>query len=97
MNYMLLGKRFHLHYAYIDTENYLADSLLNKNDVSVIYGQEYGKEGEKYVILFCKVKRSQKARFERSMLELRNKMLLCGHNDYEEFCKEIFRGMRDEE
>ena len=96
MNYVFLGKRFYLHYAYIDTCNYLADSLFNKHDITVRFGEEYHKAGEKYIILFCKIKKKYKAKFERAMLELHNKMLICGHNDYEDFCNDIFRSFKDE-
>ena len=97
MNYIYLGRKYYLHYAYIDTKNYLADPLFNKNEVWVKFGDEYNKEGENYIVMFCKIKKRDQARFERTMLELRNKMLICGHNDYDEFCEDLFRRMKNEE
>lgn len=97
MNYFLLGGRFRLHYAYVDTHNYLADSIFTKHDLHVKFDEEYRKQGERYVILFCKIKRKYQKIFERAMLELHNKMLICGYNDYQEFCEDIFRSLRNEQ
>ncbi len=45
MNYIELGGRFWLHYVYIDTCDYHADSLFNRHKIPVKLTAEYGKEG----------------------------------------------------
>ena len=94
MNYLCFGGWFWLHYAYFDSNSYLADSLLCKHEVPVRFGDEYERSDSKYRIIFCKVRKKYKNRFERAMLELNNKMLICGYNDYEEFCKKIGDAMK---
>lgn len=76
-------------YMYIDHKDYLADSLLAQNHVSVRLGNEFSRDDSPYRIILCKVRKKDTAEFEKSMESLRNKMLLFGHNDYMEFCNGI--------
>ena len=76
-------------YMYIDHKDYLADSLLAQNHVSVRLGNEFSRDDSPYRIILCKVRKKDTADFEKSMESLRNKMLLFGHNDYMEFCNSI--------
>ena len=69
-------------YMYIDHKDYLADSLLAQNHVSVRLGNEFSRDDSPYRIILCKVRK-------KAMESLRNKMLLFGHNDYMEFCNGI--------
>ena len=76
-------------YMYIDHKDYLADSLLTQNHVSVRFGSEFSRDNSPYHIIICKVRKKDTAEFEKSMELLCNKMLLFGHNDYMEFCNNI--------
>ena len=76
-------------YMYIDYKDYLADSLLAQNHVSVRFENEFSRDDSSYRIILCKVKKKDTAGFEKSMELLCNKMLLFGHNDYMEFCYSI--------
>ena len=76
-------------YMYIDHKDYLADSLLTQNPVSVRFGSEFSRDNSPYRIIICKVRKKDTAEFEKSMELLCNKMLLFGHNDYMEFCNNI--------
>ena len=76
-------------YMHIDHKDYLADSLLAQNHVSVRLGNEFSRDDSPYRIILCKVRKKDTAEFEKSMESLRNKMLLFGHNDYMEFCNGI--------
>ena len=70
-------------YMYIDYKDYLADSLLAQNHVSVRFGNEFSRDDSPYRIILCKVRKKDTAEL------LCNKMLLFGHNDYMEFCNSI--------
>lgn len=94
MNYIAFGGRFYLRFAYVDTHNYTADSLFNRRNVPVKYEDEYAREGSKYRIIFCRIPRKHRAKFMEALGELPNKMLLCGHRDYEEFCEDILGGIK---
>ena len=80
---------FSASYMYVDHQNHLADSLLRQAKISVRFGREYVHENFPYCIVFCKVKKSDTAKFEKSLEKLKDKMLLCGHTDYAEACSEI--------
>ena len=76
-------------YMYIDHKDYLADSLLTQNHVSVRFGSEFSRDNSPYRIIVCKVRKKDTAEFEKSMELLCNKMLLFEHSDYMGFCNNI--------
>lgn len=78
-------------YIYVDSVDYKADSILNNVGIRIKYLRDYAKKGERYVICYCKVMKDDIIRFELGMEELKKKMLICGYNDYEEWCEEIFK------
>lgn len=69
---------FHTHFAFLDTEDYLADGLFIKHQVRVYFGDEFVSPGTPYRIIFCHVRKRDEKRFHAAMRELPNKMLLCG-------------------
>lgn len=79
----------HEYFCYIDTEEYLADALFEKHKVNVKFRDEAYKPGQDYVIIFCKVKKSDVVNFQKALDELKNKMILLGHPDYQTFCEEF--------
>lgn len=74
------------HYAFIDTDEYLADKLFINHKVTVDFGREYKMEGKPYLIIFCKVKKKDDEAFKEALSEMENKMLLMGYTDYDEMC-----------
>ena len=76
-------------YMYIDYKDYLADSLLAQNHVSVRFENEFSRDDSPYRIILCKVRKKDTAGFEKSMELLCNKMLLFEHSDYMGFCNNI--------
>ena len=74
------------HYTFVDTRDYLADQVFINNKLRVHFGGEMCKDGEKYIFVLCHVRKRDAERFELSMKDLRNKMLLLGNNDYLDFC-----------
>lgn len=97
MNYFCFGGWPKLQYAYIDSQNYLADSLFCKYEVTVDFGDEYYRDDTEYRVIFCKIKKKDKEKFEKALSELNNKMLLCGRNNYEEFCDSFIKELADDE
>jgi len=85
-------RRFSLlneHFAFIDTTEYLADSLFIKHEVPVVFGHEYQKADTPYRIIFCKCRKRDVPRFLKALKELPKKMAICGHADYSMFCSEV--------
>lgn len=83
-------------YLYVDTKDYLADSIFCKNKIPVHFSHgEYTKEGEEYILVVCSIRNKYKDGFENSLEELKNKMHLMGHTDYEEWC-DMFMGQLNE-
>jgi hypothetical protein len=97
MNYILFGGLLNLHYAYIDTNDYLADSLFYKRKIPVRFKEEMVRNDTKYKVVFCKIQKKYKKPFEEALEELTTKMCLFGHNDYEEFCKGLINEIEAEE
>lgn len=77
---------FNTHFAFMDTEDYLADGLFMKHQVRVHFGDEFVKPGSPYRMILCHVRKKDVGRFKAALAELPNKMLLCGHSDYLSLC-----------
>ena len=80
---------FSVLYAYIDHEDYLADALFIQEQIPVRFPQEMVKAGVPYRVIFGRVRKKDCERFEKTLEKLPDKMLLCGHTDYADFCNDI--------
>ncbi len=74
------------YYCFVDTGEYLADGLFVRNRVRVDFKREFAKEGDTYRLIYCRARKKDRERFLDALEQLKNKMLLCGHTDYGEFC-----------
>lgn len=83
----------HAYYAYFDVPGYLADQLFIQHQVRVHFSGEYQKEGKRYVIVLCRVRKKDEKRFLEALGELPRKMLLMGYTDYLEDCTELIEHM----
>ena len=95
-NYVYLGGHFFLHYMYFDLDtdgNYVADSLFYKRKIPVKFKDEMNRAGDKYRAIFCRIRKKDKAAFEEALEEMRTKMSLLGHNDYDDYCQKILKEM----
>lgn len=54
---------FNTYFAFLDTENYLADGLFIKHQVRVYFGDEFVKPDFPYRIIFCHVRKWDKSGF----------------------------------
>ena len=85
-NYIKLGKKpvsSWEHYVFLDTEDILANSLMNRHMVRREIEGVLGMENEIYRLVSVKVWKKDELRFLQSMEELKGKMLLFGHLDYQ--------------
>ncbi len=85
-NYIDLGKNLlgtWEHYVYLDTDEFMAASLLRRNQVRVKVENILGRDNEEYYLIAIRVRRKDREKFVRAMEELKGKMLLYGHRDYE--------------
>ena len=97
-HYVRLGGHIYAHYMYFDIntdQDYVADSLFYKREIPVKWGDEMVKDGDKYKAIFCKVRRKHAVKFEEAMEELKTKMSLLGHNDYEDFCCGLIKKLEE--
>lgn len=91
LNYWEL-KKFSLrkkYFAFVDTGGYLADQLFVKHKVRVDYGQEYAMPDCPYRVIMCRIAKKEAPGFVQALIELENKMILFGHEDYPEFCEDL--------
>ena len=85
-NYIDLGKSTlgaWENYVYLDTEEFLAKSLIVRHMIRVKVESVMGRENEKYKLVALKVLRKDEEKFRGAMEELKGKMLLFGHRDYD--------------
>ncbi|MEG2881521.1 MAG: hypothetical protein RR873_01145 [Christensenella sp.] len=79
----------YVHYAFVDNSDHLADALFIKHRIKVTFQQECSKKNIPYVIVFCKVRKTDEAAFTEALSELNNKMYLLNHTDYSDACAQI--------
>ena len=86
MNYIDLGKSLlggWEHYVYLDTDEFLARSLFNRHGIHVKLDGVMERENELYRLVALRVLKKDEELFLRAMEELKGKMLLFGHRDYD--------------
>jgi hypothetical protein len=75
---------------YVDTKDYLADNIFVNQKLRILkFDKEWGRAGCPYVLICCTIWKKDANKFLKCMELLRNKMLLFGHTDYEEFLKDV--------
>lgn len=82
-------------YAYLDLPENFAASVLHKNDVRYRFDRLMTREDTKYVLIQMLVKTEDKEKFLKAMEDLKTKMLLCGHPDYETEAGELIRELEN--
>ena len=75
-------------YAYIDLEDHLADSLFQRQNISVRFEREFENPINGYRLIICKVLPWHRVGFLKALSQLPNKMNLLGFNDYQDFCRD---------
>lgn len=97
-NYIKLGKSplsGWEHYVFLDTEDILAESLMNRHMVRREIEGVFGMDNEEYRLVSVKVWKKDELRFLQSMEELKGKMLLFGRRDYESHGGELVEKTRE--
>lgn len=94
-NYVKIERKSLLYnyYAYIDTEDFLADSIFIQEKLRVFFGKTGRKQDSQYVVVLCKVWKWDAEKFVRAMGIFYNKLLLLGHGECVNFFAEL--GMRE--
>jgi hypothetical protein len=97
-NYIDLGPAFPgtwEHYVYLDTDEFLAKSLFLRHLIHVRVAGVMEREDEEYKLVDLKVRKRDEKLFLRAMEELKGKMLLFGHSDYDSHGGELMDRTRD--
>ena len=97
-NYIKLGKSSPGNwerYVFLDTDGILAESLMNRHLVRREIEGILGRDNEEYRMISVRVWKKDELRFLQSMEELKGKMLLFGHLDYESHGGELVEKTRD--
>ena len=80
---------FYNYFAFLDTDAYLADQLFIKHQVRVHFCEEYVRGDSPYRVIFCHVRKRDRARFQAALEELPKKMMLLGYIDYLDVCRAL--------
>ena len=75
------------YYIYFDVDC-CSFSLLYRHKVHPKFKGQATKPDEKYTMLMVRIPRKDAEGFETAMEELPGKMYLCGHSNYESFCRQ---------
>ena len=81
---------FYNYFAFLDTDAYLADQLFVKHQARVHFREEYVRGDSPYRVIFCHVRKRDRARFQAALEELPKKMMLLGYIDYLDVCRALW-------
>ena len=81
---------------YLDTAEHLGIGPLSRHRVHLKYQKEMTKAGEHYCMVVLKVLKKDMDRFREAMEELKTRMLICGHADYETHGAELVSELEEE-
>ena len=99
MTYTFNEGLFSISYMYFDLFKdgiYLADSIFYKRQIPIKFKDELERDGDKYRVIFCKIKKRYKKQMEEALNEIPHKMELLGHNDYVEYCESVLKEIEEE-
>ena len=69
--------------VYLDTQEYHGIGPMDYHNVNIKYRTEMTRPDEQYRLIFLRVLKKDEQKFAEAMEDLKIKMLLCGHVDYE--------------
>ena len=97
-NYIDFGKCGAGHwkrYLYLDTDDFLLESLLRRDPVRLKFETCLMKDNENYRLVMMKVLRRDETKFLRALEDLPGKMVLCGFRDYESHGEELMNELEN--
>lgn len=84
-------------FFYVDCPQYLSFNAFDKYGVKPFWMRFSETDEQKYVGVICRVWKRQFYEFLECMNEMQRTMIICGYNDYEDFCRELQSKMDEEE
>ena len=84
-----------LTFCYIDTSAHLADNIFYNHKIPIRFLGDYQNDDTEYEIVLCQISRKYKEKFLMCLDELKTKMLICNHTDYEEFCRTLMNAFEE--
>lgn len=97
-NYIILDNPgiFNKKVMYIDTKDFLADSILGQSGVKIHFGPHFeNKTYKNYVVIVGDVRKSDIDKFKDCMSQLTKKQLIYQNTDYMEICEKIMEEIID--
>ncbi len=82
-------------YLYLDTEDFLLESLLRRDPVRLKFETCLMKDNENYRLVMMKVLKRDETKFLKALEELPGKMQLCGFRDYESHGEELMNDLEN--
>lgn len=83
-------------YAFADVPEHRADALFIRSEIPVSFRRkEMGRDGEDYVIVFCRFRKQYEERFLECMADLERAMAMEGHAGYGDFCDSLLGAIID--
>ena len=85
-------------FVFVDSTERSAVSLINRyrQQIRIRFERIAFRQGDRYHIVFCNVRKKDAPVFRRIMDELRNKMQLTGYTDYDDYCEKILTVLNED-
>lgn len=92
VNWMILNDRTLISeiFIFIDTADISLKSILRRNKFYTYFVRKKVKTDDpRYIAVYCRVPKEKEREFAKYLEDLRRKMLICGHPDYERFSSSV--------
>ncbi len=90
MIYKQLDKKlFRDYYVFVDTARLMSEDIFRENGLKIRVKQRFEHEPTGYIITLCSTKKNREDVFDKSMAELKRKMLIMGNRGAETFFEGI--------
>ncbi len=78
-------------YVFVDTSKLLYKKIFTDMGIVVIKSEEFWKEGSEIRLVIIKILKRDVEKFQKALLEVRNRALLLGCQEYEQACEKLYR------
>lgn len=83
-------------FVYVDSASHIADRIFINRQIPVKFTKDFVKDTCPYIYVFCKIRKKNRSAFLEAMVDLERKMLLTGHDDYSDYCRQEFQSIFDD-
>lgn len=77
---------FSYRFVYVDIKDHISESILKEYGVYPFRVKEMARKDSPFRLIVCSIRKRDIRRFKEALSILKNRILILGYNDYDDFC-----------